>query len=120
MGYESRIYVVSKSDGTFTNDKGFHFAEVIASFNLCCVGNDVYQAIHNSPITDAYIYEGDEEIHEDKYGKGMREIMIPELIRVLEAAEATEHYRRYTPIIGALKAFDLNEWDDLVCLHYGY
>lgn len=120
MGYESRIYVAEKCDD-FISESGRVFARVITSFDLSCVGNDVLSVIDKSPETDAFIFLGEhDEVFTDAYGKVMKEIAVPTLLETLEKAEANEHYRRYTPLIGMLKGFDLNEWDNLVCLHFGY
>ena len=118
MGYESRIFVVNKAQ--LGDEKPW--GEIIASMNLCCVDNEVLRGINEYPETDCYIFaDGEERTSEDKYGQTMREIPIPDLIGILEQAEANDHYRRYSPCIGLLKGFCLSDWDDgLVCLHYGY
>ena len=120
MGYESRIFVAEKCDDCIS-ESGRVYARIIASFDLSCVGNDVLSVIDKSPETNTFIsFRGETGVFTDNYGKVMREIDVPTLLDTLEKAEANEHYRRYTPLIGMLKGFNLREWDNLICLHFGY
>lgn len=122
MGYESKIYIVEKSMiGKDVNGKRMWFGDVVASFRLS--KTPIHQEICDrfSP-TDTYFYadDGNTEIIEDRYGKPLTEIPIPDLIDILERAENKGHYRRYTPLIRMLQGFDLTQWGNLIALHYGY
>jgi hypothetical protein len=121
MGYESRLYVVEKSMLLKDSDIGLRFAEVIARFDLSKVYavSDIFRTY---PKTDSFIYEdnGNTRIIDDCYGETLTEIPIKDAIEILENAASKDDYRRYAPIIALLRGFDLNQWGDLVVLHYGY
>lgn len=118
MGYESKLYVIQKYDCVKQNDK--IFAEVIAMFDLCKV-NDI--DFSKYPATDCYIYDvdGNTKITEDMYGEPLKELTISDAIIEIERAMTKGQYRRWNPILGLLKGFNEDEWDNgLSVLHYGY
>jgi len=124
MGYESRLYVVSKS-GLRDGGSNLFWAEKIAEFNLCKVDNDVLLGIESlGKPTDCFItYDEDgNPDNTDKYGKVMTEISLDDMVNILEDAIDDSDYRRYPPCLAMLKAFQSQNmyWDDLVVLHYGY
>lgn len=124
MGYESKLYVIKKSDLALSSvDDKKKFAEIVAMFDLCKVGID----FSKYPPTEHYIYAegGDEETHEDKYGDPLRELTLEEVVKEIEKAMDKEpSYRRWKPCLAMLREFrDTNksEWgNDLAVLHYGY
>ena len=118
MGYESKLYIVNKSD---IYDDGMKYGQVIATFDLCKVGS-VARKIAKYPNTDAYIYadDGNTRITKDLYGEPFKEIPIADMIEILERESEADPYRRYRPCIQLLKGFDASEWKDLVVLHYGH
>ena len=126
MGYESRLYVIEKSNSAPLRSDDFprpmYWGEVIAVFNLCKLEDNVSAKFRNYPSTDAYIYASDGNTHitEDLYGDPLTEIPVTEAIRILEEAAARDNYRRFSPCIQLLKGFDQKRWDALVVLHYGY
>lgn len=121
MGYESRIYVVSKLDSLALSKKGKKYGTVIASINMgVCPGlPEIFD--RKAPC---YIYSDDYDEHEivnDRYGKELTESSIPKVIAFLEKEiESGEDYRRIKPLLGLLKGFDMKQWKNLVCLHYWY
>lgn len=118
MGYESRLYVVDKSN---IRCNGLRYAEKIASFDLCVATNYLVGSIKEYPETDCYIYAEGEELHTDCYGDVMNEIPLQDMINLLEEAIRIESYRRLYPALGLLKGFWKGDWgDNLVVLHYGY
>ena len=127
MGYESRLYIVEKS-GFYTNcnetpndDFGrMCFAEVVAMIDLCKVP-ELPAAINKYPDTDAYIYEGEERVLEDKYGARLKEIPLKDMTDIITkiAKADNNQYRRWNPCLGLLKGFDTDGWD-VVVLHYGH
>lgn len=122
MGYESRLFVVNKTNQHGGDDKSkIVWAEKIASFNLCKVC-DVSDKMRKYPATNAYIYadDGNTEIVSDAYGEPLREIPISDAIKIIEDAAKIDNYRRFAPCLQLLKGFDPSEWGDLVVLHYGY
>lgn len=126
MGYESRLYVVNKTDYGFERyfedvDKELKYAECIAQFELCKV-YDVSSKMRKYPDTDCYTYDGDEEVIEDKYGSPLKEIPIADAIAIIEEEAESDGYayRRWKPCLGLLKGFDAGDWENLVVLHYGH
>ena len=122
MGYESRIYVVEKSN--FIDPDDSRWAEIIASYNMC-----KYPPLDNHfrtcNDTDVYIFDndGNTRIVTDKYDKPLKESAIEDVIEVLEKDVAEgEYYRRTLPLLNMLKAFaeHKSDWRNLTILHYGY
>lgn len=123
MAYESRIYVVNKFDTKGFDEcvKNYYSCETIAVFNLCRIDDEILGMIQNNAETDCYIWDNEgNPTHTDKYGKGMIEMSLEEALKIFIHAKNFYDYRRYTPIVGLLSGFNLNEWSNLVVLHYGY
>lgn len=122
MGYESRLYVVEKSD--IRNDTGKRYAEVVAMFNICkCY--KLSDILTKQKETDCYIYadDGNTQIVKDRYDEKLTEASIPFVISILEKIlKSGEGYRRIYPLLNALKTFEeqKDKWGDIVVLHYGY
>ena len=122
MGYDMRLYVVEKSDmlGYDENNKDKKYASVVASVEL--YGTDeIVDSLRLAPPTDCYIYEGNEVLVEDKYGKPLTEISLQEAISKLQAGlAATGGYRRYQIALSLLQGFVLAGITDVVVLQYGH
>lgn len=120
MGYESRIYVVEKSTFASYSD-GKVFADVIAMVDMCKYPELKDQLFTKK--TDCYIYadDGNTHITKDWYDNELTEAPISDVIKFLEDEVLRgETYRRINPLLGLLKSFDMKQWNNLVCLHYGY
>lgn len=119
MGYESKIYVVEKSRLS-PDDDGKRWGDVIAMFDVCKFPGlpELFKS-----KTDCYIYsdDGNTRITEDRYGDELTEAPISDVIKFLEnEVQRGENYRRIKPLLSLLKGFDMEQCDNLVCLHYGY
>lgn len=122
MGYESRFYIVDKTDIKSQDGKRY-WAQIIAMFDLCKVYAVSSPIRDKYPATDAYIYadDGNTEIIKDKYGDPLIEIPIDDMIQLMEKVITSEdYYRKYNPFLQLLKGFNKPDWGDLVVLHYGY
>ena len=124
MGYESRLYVVRKSD--FKDDEtGLYWCENIARINLSKVDACVIDGIakYGKP-TECYLVHGEVESNKDCYGDVMTELTVEDMITILKEAVNNSDYRRYPPALAMLESFRQGEmygmWDDLAVLHYGY
>jgi hypothetical protein len=121
MGYESKIYVVRKSNFNGTGEK--KFAEKIAEFNLCKVYG-VSNILGNMPKTNCYIYadDGNTEIIEDRYGEELTECTPAELLEIIENEKQKDDfgYWRYDMILATLRELVKLKDERLYCLHYGY
>ena len=121
MGYESKIYIVEKTN-TKLKDKSY--APIIAVFELGKVYK-ISDVLRNKPATDCYVYadDGDTQIVEDRYGEPLTECEIPELIELIRKdIENGSDYRRYFPLLAMLEAMQEHreQWGEVVCLHYGH
>ncbi len=119
MGYESRLYVVEKYDGSIFGEHK-RYGEVIAMIDMCKLGEKFCKMLNNYSPTDCYIYINNEETVEDMYGDPLIEIPIQDMINILDELSQEEDYRRFAPAIGLLGGFNLEDWKDIVVLHYGY
>ena len=124
MGYESRIYIVEKTNCSYTEENGMKYARVLAMFDVSKF-YELSDWFRNKPATKHYIYadDGDTQIIEDRYGDTLKEASVEEVIDRLERiVENGEDYRRIFPLLAALKAFELhsNQWGNIAVLHYGY
>ena len=121
MGYESKFYIIQKSNLPNSGDNGKKWGNVIASFDMCKIGASSW--LSKYPETEHYFYadDGNTEVIEDDYGEPLREIPINDLINILENDSELVHYRRFKPFLALLKGFDQNQFDNnLVVLHYGH
>jgi len=124
MGYESKVYIVTKS-GSGWLDGGKRYGNIVGTFDLCKMAHDsAYHALMNkSKPTDCCIYEtdGNTKIVEDRYGAPLKEMSLPDLIEALQ--KDNDGYRRIPPLIAMVSAI-VNDpgWgmDDVVALHFGY
>lgn len=129
MGYESRLFVVNKTDMELDAYMGsdlalkvkYRWAERLATFNMCCLGNECYP-LWSGEATDCTFCDegGNEYITKDRYGKPLTENTVKDTIDVLTKAYKAYPYRRLLPVIAYLKFIDESEWDNVVVLHYGY
>lgn len=121
MGYESRIYIVRKTE-VHAESIGMKWGDTLACFDL----GKVYRLsnlLREKPNTGYYVYadNGNDQIIEDQYGKPLTEVSIPEAIQAIEAAIADgEESLGLPPLLAALKAFDEKWYRHLAVLHYGY
>ena len=126
MGYESKIYIVEKTNCFCSEENGMKYARVLAMFDVSKF-YELADWFSNNPATKHYIYadDGDTEIIEDRYGDTLKEASVKEVIEKLERIVTVENgvdYRRIFPLLAALKAFESHseQWGDIAVLHYGY
>lgn len=120
MGYESRLYVVNRRELRWDGKLLGIYRDMIAKFDMSCVGWNP-EHIFTIPIDFPIEYdENDNEVYDDMYGKRCGMASVSAVIAVIEALEEREHYRRFKPLLGFLKALDESEWDDLRVVHFGY
>lgn len=118
MSYESKIYVVDKSTSLY----GEPWGNVVAMFDLSAVPR-ISDKMRKYPKTDCFIIadNGNTEITKDRCGETMTEIPVLDAIKIIEdAIDAEPYYRRYNPCRQLLKGFDLDDWNNLVVLHFGH
>lgn len=124
MGYESKIYIIKKTNHSWSEESEMKYAEVLAMFDMSKF-YELSDWFRNKPATKHYIYadDGNTKIIEDCYGDALKEASVKEVIDKLEKiVENGEDYRRIFPLLATLKAFEAqsNHWGDIAVLHYGY
>jgi hypothetical protein len=125
MGYESRLYVIRKTN--VMADKGFKYAETMVIYEMGkfppfqeLFGRD------SCPATKFCPCAGDNYIVEDMYGDPLRERSLGEVIRCLEQVMAINDcdakYPRVLPLLALLREYQKiqNGWYDIAILHYGH
>lgn len=126
MGYESKIYIVSKSKHSYPSENGRVWGEVIAKIEMCkCY--PLSEILRNSPKTNCYIFadDGETEIVEDCYGEPLTETTIDYAIKAVKQVIAKGHgdYWRYWVLLSTLQSIQnvigIGR-DDFVVLHYGH
>ena len=120
MGYESSLYVVEKSSHVGLDEDGKRYGQIIAMIDMCKLGDDFVRVLNEYPATDCYVYIDGERTVEDKYGDPLVEMPLADMIDILDELSQETDYRRFAPAIGLLGGFNLDEWGELVVLHYGY
>jgi hypothetical protein len=129
MGYESRIYVIRKTDVRAGQDEKFNYAEVMAVYNMGRF--PPFQKLFDGDCLSTkhafYGEDGNTEITEDTYGDFLRERPLAEVINCLERVVDSDdmdiaRYARIKPLLAALREFGeiQDEWYRLAVVHYGY
>lgn len=118
MGYESKIYIVKKSEY-------FAYNEVIATFDLCKMGWDMYNGVtfrnlFTLPLNgDMYMDDGNTLITEDCYGDAVEGAKLSDVLEWITQFNKHDNYWRAKVFEQLLKSFK-RYGDDLYCYHYGY
>jgi len=124
MGYDSRLYLIRKTDSV--ENEEFKYAEKMVIYEMCVF--PPFQILFNEscPKTEYAIYEDDGEtlITEDKYGKPLRERKLIDVINCLERQIEVNNdsYKRIKPLLALLKEYNAVQdgWYKLAVLHYGH
>jgi hypothetical protein len=121
MGYESRIYVVNRTEHKLPNGEKYVRGEEIARINLCVMSYEFVDLFDTWVDYPLFAEDGNTVIDTDKYGSKLETAPIQRVIDWLEERVAGgDRYRRITMLLGMLKSFDQSEWDYLEVVHYGY
>lgn len=115
MGYESKIYVISPFSSYDENGK--QYCEIIATFNLCVVGNRFYNLFKEpSKFT---LHENGVTIDKDCYGSELKMAKASDVLVAMAEDEEAMNYRRTRTFYEFLKA-SIDKYDDLYLIHFGY
>jgi hypothetical protein len=130
MGYDSRLYVIRKTDAPIGDDGKFKYAELMAVYEMCVF--PPFQKLFDKASCPATKYalcgtpDADIEITEDMYGDLLRERSLDEVIECLDQIIAldddTAKYARVRPLLALLQEYRKiqNNWYRLAVLHYGH
>ena len=120
MGYESKIYIARK------HDFGTGYNEVLATFDLCKMGYEMYKGksfrhLFTIPLEGSmYMDDGNTEIHKDCYGDDVEGAKLMDVILWLNEFMKHDSYPRARIFYDLLKSLQKNYSEDLICYHYGY
>lgn len=122
MGYESRVYVVQKSEYLP------EYANVIACVNMSCMGEEFHSLFKNDVNFNmsGIDKESCEPIKTDCYGKTLKYTSdIMSVISVLHKIYRETRYRRALLLMSVLDSIVMNGvelWKDgeILLVHYGY
>ena len=124
MGYESRIYIVLKSNLS-PDENGRVYAQMLMMYDLCKMGwtGQFHALLSEAEFnTDVYFYDdtGNNKVTEDRYGDSLKELPIKQLIDALKADD--DGYRRIKPLRKILQTLHRMEpaFQGMKILHYGY
>jgi len=118
MGYESKIYIVRKSEY-------FDWNEVIATFDLCKMGFEMYngrtfRSLFTLPLGgDMYGDDGNTPITEDCYGDEVQGAEVADVLKWIKKFNKKNDYWRAEVFESLLESLASHE-DNLYCYHYGY
>lgn len=123
MGYDSRVYVVSRQEN---KERGY--GQIVAMFDCAVMGygsgwTDLFKEVVKY---DVYIENGDMPTREDMYGDLLKEASIESVINWLDGEikrleRNGDYYRRLPPLLALLKGFNIDDWKNgLYVVHYGY
>jgi len=125
MGYEHKLIVVDVCENMpeTVNGKRYFWGEKVATIEMGSV--PAFFPLFDKTPTDCFYYADDGEtiITEDMYGKPLGMASVEDVIKTVEK-EIEEggdpNYRRWKPLLGLLKGFDLSQWRNLVVLRFGH
>jgi hypothetical protein len=124
MGYDSRVYIIRKTDVP-SGKEGFKYAETMAIYEMGVF--PLFQTLFGKgcPETEYCPCIGDEEIVEDMYGDPLRERSLIDVINRLDHVIVSGEdgaYKRIRPLLALLQEFRNIEdsWYRLAVLHYGH
>ena len=121
MGYESRVFVVDRNELTHGNGASFVYAEKIADIKMCCMYDGFTDLFDKKVDYELFIDDENESTQTDKYGDVMTYTDCKTVIGYLEKLiENGKNYRRLTVLLGLLKGFNEEQWNDIQVVHYGY
>jgi hypothetical protein len=130
MGYDSRLYVIRKTDAPIGEDGKFKYAELMAVYEMGVF--PPFQKLFDKTSCPATKYalcgasDSDIEITEDMYGDLLRERSLDEVIECLDQIivldDAMAKYVRVRPLLALLQECRKiqNDRYQLAVLHYGH
>ena len=121
MGYESRIFIVNRSEIEHNNGTISVYAEKIADIKMSKMYDEFTDLFNKKVDYELYIDNENEPTQTDKYGDIITYTDCKTVINYLEELIADgKNYRRLTVLLGLLKGFNEEEWNEIQVVHYGY
>ena len=113
ISYDSKIIIVEKKN---------NFYDYIATLDLCCMGyNNYWSELFNKKLKTSIYFEGRKQ-SVDKYGDKLRYATFQEVLGWCNKIADKEllEYRRFKILKSFLSSIDLNDWTNIIIIHYGY
>ena len=129
MGYDSRLFIIRKTDFPVDIENKFKYAETMAVYEMGVFYPFQMLFNENCPITEHAPFApggGDREVIKDCYGDPLRERTLTEVIDCLDqyiaAHKDGELYARVKPLRALLQEFEKiqNDRYHLAVLHFGH
>ena len=121
MSYESRIFVVERTERKEPNGNGWIYAEKIADIKMSAMPISFANLFTKDIDYTLYIDSGEHDTNTDMYGIVMKYTDVQTVIDYLEKLiDSGETYRRLSLLRGMLKGIDTSQWNDIQIVHYGY
>ena len=121
MGYESRIFIVDRTECKHNDGTSWIYAEKIADIKMCKMYNGFTDLFDKKIDYTLFIDDGNNDTQTDCYGDIMTYTDCRTVIDYLEKLIADgENYRRLTILLGLLKGIDESQWDEIQVVHYGH
>lgn len=122
MGYETKMYLVEKSEVS-TNDNGASYCQVIAMVDLCKMGYHgqlakIDEQRPEKPEVYFYDVDGNTEVTVDCYDKPLG-VYDPQIVLNAMKADNDEEYRRFDIGIALLESA-IPRFQRLKILFYGH
>lgn len=123
MGYEVNLILLDKRDIQFTEGK--HYGSVVASIDLCKIGEEVNNGIIEAEKTGVPIQfylpgDGNKSVESDCYGKELVAIPVKVVLDLLNVDKERIKYRRYAMARPLLKEFMKRFPDTAYVVAYGH
>ena len=121
MSYESRIFVVERTEHKEPNGNGWIYAEKIADIKMSAMPISFANLFTKDIDYTLYIDSGERDTNTDMYGIVMKYTDVHTVVDYLEKLiDSGETYRRLSLLLGMLKGIDTSQWNDIQIVHYGY
>ncbi len=118
MSYESRIFIINRTEHINSNGTIWIHAEKIVDLKMCQMDSDMnFRNIFTQNIDYPIVVDG-ETTFSDKYGEPMKYSNVKTVINYLE--QIPDNYRRISILLGILQNIDESKWDNIQIVHYGY
>lgn len=128
--YESRLYFVNAPTVNTPNGCHMLLPMVVAEYECCKMPYDFPYLFNAGEKINFNLYvvgcndRGEEIMVEtmlDKYGEHCRMVKPDLVIKYIESHnDELLDYRRTAPLLGLLKGFNMDQWQNLVVVHYGH
>ena len=128
--YESRLYFVNVQTVKAPNGNDVILPMVVAEYECGRMPYDFLYLFNVGEKINFNLYvngcndQGNEVMVEtvlDKYGAHCRMVKPDLVIKYIETHnDELRDYRRTLPLLGLLKGFDPDRWENMMVVHYGY